>query len=59
MENKYLAKILPFLNEIDPDRRRQFEAYFQTAPMWLMDTFMVEELEKGTIFVQELSLIHI
>ena len=53
MENNYLAKILPFLNEIEKDRREQFEQYFRTAPMWLMDTFVVEELEKGTVFVQE------
>ena len=53
MENKYLAKILPFLNDIEEERRKQFEEYFRTAPMWLMDTFVVEELEKGTIFVQE------
>ena len=53
MENKYLAKILPFLNEIEKERREQFEGYFRTATMWLMDTFVVEELEKGTIFVQE------
>ncbi len=53
MENKYLAKILPFLNEIEKERREQFEQYFRTAPMWLMDTFVVEELEKGTVFVQE------
>ena len=53
MENKYLAKILPFLDEIEKDRRKQFEEYFRTAPMWLMDTFVVEELEKGTVFVQE------
>lgn len=53
MENKYLAKILPFLNEIEEDRRKQFEEYFRTVPMWLMDTFVVEELEKGTVFVQE------
>ena len=46
MENNYLAQILPFL-------KKQFEEYFRTAPMWLMDTFVVEELEKGTIFVQE------
>ena len=46
MENKYLAKILPFLNEIEEDRRKQFEEYFRTVPMWLMDTFV-------------LSLIHI
>lgn len=53
MENTYLAKFLPFLNEIEKDRREQFEQYFRTAPMWLMDTFSVEELEEGTIFVQE------
>lgn len=53
MENKYLSQILPFLKEIEEGRRKQFEEYFRTAPMWLMDTFVVEELEKGTIFVQE------
>lgn len=53
MENKYLAQILPFLNEIEKDRREQFEQYFRTAPIWLMETFSVEELEEGTIFVQE------
>lgn len=44
------------LDEIEKDRRKQFEEYFRTAPMWLMDTFVVEELEKGTVFVQEESL---
>lgn len=53
MENTYLTRFLPVLKEIDKDRREQFEQYFQTAPMWLMDTFTVEELEEGTIFVQE------
>lgn len=53
MKNTNLAKILPFLNEIDKERREQFEQYFRTAPVWLMDTFSVEELDKGTIFVQE------
>ena len=52
MENKYLAKILPFLNEIEKERREQFEGYFRTAPMWLMDTFVVEELEKGTVNIK-------
>ena len=51
MENTYLAKILPFLNEIEKSRREQFEQYFRTAPMWLMETFAVEELEEGTVFV--------
>lgn len=53
MENKYLGKILPFLNDIEKERREQFEQYFRTAPMWLMETFVLEELEAGTIFVQE------
>ena len=53
MENKYLKEILPFLNEIDADTRKQFKQYFRTAPMWLMDTFMVEELDAGTIFIRE------
>lgn len=53
MENTYLEKILPFLNEIEKDRREQFEQYFRTAPIWLMDTFTMEELEEGTVFVQE------
>ena len=53
MENNYLAQILPFLNEIEEESRKQLDEYFRTAPMWLMDTFVVEELEKGTIFVQE------
>ena len=41
MENNYLAQILPFLNEIEEERKKQFEEYFRTAPMWLMDTFVV------------------
>ncbi len=53
MGNRYLLEILPFLNEIEKDRRKQFENYFKTAPVWLMDTFVVEELEKGTAFVRE------
>lgn len=53
MENNYLAQILPFLKEIEQERRVQFEQYFRTAPIWLMETFVVEELEEGTVFVQE------
>ena len=56
MENKYLAKILPFLDEIEKDRRKQFEEYFRTVPMWLMDTFVVEELEKGRFSYRRESL---
>lgn len=53
MDHDYLAKILPFLNEIGQERKAQFEQYFRTAPIWLMDTFVIEELEEGTVFVRE------
>ncbi len=28
--------------------RKQFEAYFRTAPLWLMDLFQSEIMEAGT-----------
>lgn len=33
MECKYLQQALPFLADIDKDRREQFEQYFETAPL--------------------------
>lgn len=53
MKNNYLEQALPFLTEIDDDRRIQFEAYFRTAPAWLLDSFSIERMEKGTVFVHE------
>lgn len=51
--NKYLYDALPFLKNIDRRRQEQFEAYFRSAPLWLMETFQVEELKSGDIFVRE------
>ena len=45
MEQKYLYQALPFLRELDKRRRELFEAYFETAPVWLMDSFQIEVLE--------------
>lgn len=53
MEYKYLYQVLPFLDEIDEDRRRQFIEYFDSAPVWLMESFQIEEMDKGVIFVRE------
>lgn len=53
MEQKYLYRVLPFLDEIEAEKRKQLEEYFHTAPVWLMDSFKIEEMERGHIFVRE------
>ena len=53
MGYKTLYEALPFLKDIDKKRSRQFQEYFKTAPLWLMEAFHIEEMEKGTIFVRE------
>lgn len=51
--NKYLYDVLPFLKDLDRDRQKQFEFYFRSAPLWLMDAFQVERLEKGKVLIRE------
>ena len=53
MENKYLHEVLPFLKNVEKKRRRQFEDYFRTAPLWLIDAMVVETIPAGTIFIRE------
>lgn len=53
MGENYLEKALPFLKQIDEDRRKQFYEYFQNVPLWLVECFTVEKLEKRTIFIRE------
>ena len=53
MECKYLYQVLPFLNEIDKKKRERFEEYFYSAPVWLMDSFQIVELDAGVVFVKE------
>lgn len=48
MENKYLDKVLPFLQKISKERREKFYTYFQNAPLWLLDSFQVENMLKET-----------
>lgn len=53
MEQRYLYQVLPFLNELETEKRKQLEEYFHTAPVWLMDSFKIEQMERGHIFVRE------
>lgn len=53
MDNYSLHQMLPFLKEIDRERKGQFETYFSTAPAWLMDSFRIVEMDKNTMFIRE------
>ena len=45
MKHTYLHDVLPFLRELEREKQKQFEAYFRTAPLWLMDLFQSEIME--------------
>ena len=53
MNTKELERFLPFLSELEDERKRQFETYFETAPLWLLESFSIEEMKKGISFVLE------
>ena len=53
MEQTYLYKVLPFLNSISKVRQKQIEDYFMSAPVWLMDSFKIVDMDKGVTFVHE------
>lgn len=53
MGERYLYQKCPFLKELSPEKREQFETYFRTAPDWLIDSFVVERMRKGTTFIRE------
>ena len=53
MKNNSLSRIAPFLEKIPEDRRIQFENYFATAPLWLLESLSIEEMKKGTVFIRE------
>lgn len=53
MEARYLEQAIPFLKQMESEKKEQIIAYFKTAPVWLLESFSVEEMEKGTIFVRE------
>lgn len=53
MEYKYLYEMLPFLKTVSRERQEQFEEYFKSAPLWLVEALQIEEVKKGTILVRE------
>lgn len=58
MEGNYLQHVLPFLSRIEPERRQQFETYFRTAPIWLLESFQVSEVDEGTVLLREGEPVH-
>lgn len=53
MREKYLHEVLPFLEKIEKDRQKQFEDYFSSAPLWLIELLKCEEVEAGKVFIRE------
>lgn len=53
MVHSALYEKMPFLKRVSDTRRRQFEEYFENAPLWLLDAVQIEEVEKDTVFVRE------
>lgn len=53
MAYKTLYDALPFLKDIDKKRRDEFTEYFRTAPLWVLESFHIEELDKNVVFVSE------
>ena len=53
MKDNCLYHVVPFLKTIHEDKRIQFDKYFETAPLWLLESISVEEMKKGTVFIRE------
>lgn len=53
MGENYLEKALPFLKVLEEDRRNQFFEYFYNVPVWLVECFSIEKMEKGRTFIRE------
>ena len=53
MKDNCLFHVAPFLKSVDKDRRVQFEHYFATAPLWLLESIIIEDMAAGTIFIRE------
>ena len=53
MGHGFLYEALPFLNDLSKEEQEQFVEYFRTAPLWLIDSFRIEKVKKGTVFTRE------
>ena len=53
MGHGFLYEALPFLEDLSKEEQEQFVEYFRTAPLWLIDSFRIEKVKKGTVFTRE------
>ena len=53
MGHGFSYEALPFLNDLTKEEQEQFVEYFRTAPLWLIDSFRIEKVKKGTVFTRE------
>lgn len=53
MNINYLDNLIPALSKADKERREQFYTYFKNAPVWVLESFSVEKMEKGRTFIRE------
>ena len=53
MEQGYLHQVLPFLKDLKAERRKLIEDYFNSAPVWLMDSFQIIKMDKNVTFIRE------
>lgn len=53
MGHGFLYEALPFLEGLSKEEQGQFVEYFRTAPLWLIDSFRIEKVKKGTVFTRE------
>jgi CRP/FNR family cyclic AMP-dependent transcriptional regulator len=53
MKYQFLYEALPFLKNVEKERQEQFEEYFRNAPMWLVESFQIENLKKGDMLTRE------
>lgn len=53
MKNKSLDIALPILKKLDKGKKEQIYAYFQSVPSWIIDSFSVEKMKKGKMFITE------
>ncbi len=53
MEYNYLNKVLLFFKDMDRNIQEQFEEYFKTAPLWLLDSLKTDTIKAGVTFIEE------
>ncbi|MEG2350480.1 MAG: helix-turn-helix domain-containing protein [Hungatella sp.] len=58
-EHKKIDNVLTLIKTLDEESRQYLECYMANAPMWILNSFQILELEKETIFIREKSPVDI